>query len=462
MKKDMKNNRGLIDNFEFLSLRSALYALRSQLGSNIFKLLALCSLLSAFLIVSWILYPDKASSGSYLESAHGDDSIGVLRTSLSSSPNNYSRGNCAHCHEQHASIGGSEPAPNTGDDTGPDNYLLFKKLWVSPAQSHEFCFGCHTEIGSYQSGGPIQNYSYSNKIGGDSSLICPSSISQSFQFVNNSGTSIGDNGCGSTVGSSHMLRDIRNLLRNNWGFSNNNDYVDPCSGCHNPHRAKKYYPTSLPSTHTDLLTWNVWGESEKMNTYTAFYLPPCKYSNTPNSNGCESGTEPDASNLTNYVGLCTDCHNKTRVIYSNRLDRDLYRINWDADGDFHGTRPRNDGSGDRSGDDEWGDLLEPYKVGGAYTYSNYVLSCTDCHEPHGSPNEFLLRKTINGVQEGVINGEGQWYNWCQDCHLVYWNPPAPPGYSVHPPMDTDSDCFSGGGCHRHCDGSGCTIEGTLM
>jgi hypothetical protein len=430
-----------------------------------FKILFLTFLIVSFLIVGWVLYPGRANSGPYLDSAHGNSSYGVLRDSLSTTPNNYAQGNCAHCHEQHASIGGSEPVPNTGDNTGPDNYLLFKYLWVSPIQSNEFCFGCHigpgsceSGTGSCQSGGQVLNYSYSHQIGGDTET-CPESISKSFQFVGNSGNSLSN--CGSNLGSSHMLRDIRGLLRNRWGFSSNGNYVNPCSGCHNPHRAKKYYPTSLPSTHADLLTWYVWGDdpAEKMNTYT--YWPPCKYYNDKNIPGCESGNEPDGSNLPDYVGLCTDCHNKTRVIYSNRLDRNLYRINWDADGDFHGTRTRNDGSGDKSGDDEWGDLIEPYKVGSTYEYSNYVLSCTDCHEPHGSPNEFLLRRTVNG-QVNIINGEGQWYNWCQTCHLVYWNPPTPPGYSVHPPMNVNSDCFSGGGCHHHCDGTPCPLYGTWM
>jgi cytochrome c553 len=469
MKKDLKNNRGLIHNFEFLSLRYTLHALCSMLSAHVSKLLVLSSVLLALLILCWIFLPNRANSGPYLDSAHGDTADGVNRSSLSSF--NYSIGNCAHCHEQHASIGGSEPAPDTGDDTGPDIYLLFGRLSFPLIQNNVFCFLCHVEIDSYQSGGQVLNYSYSHQAGGDSET-CPDSIKEAFHFINNDGTPL--NNCSSNVGSSHRLQDIRGLLSGNWGFSSTGQNVDPCSGCHNPHRAQKDPHTSgriisgkllsavsRPSQHTDLTTWELWGDdaSERMNAYTPYYWAPKR---------ALSGYEPDTtstqdgSNLVDYVSLCTDCHNKTRVIYSNVLDRDLYRINWGADGDFHGTRPRNDGPGDRSGDDEWGDLLQPYKVGSAYTYSNYVLSCTDCHEPHGSPNEFLLRKTINGVQEGVINGEGQWYNWCQDCHLVYWNPPAPPGYSVHPPMDTDSDCFSGGGCHRHCDGTPCTLEGTLM
>jgi hypothetical protein len=177
-----------------------------------------------------MLYPDEASSGPYLDSAHGDISYGVNRSSIAAF--GYSIGNCTHCHEQHASIGGAEPVP-TG---GPDNYELFMPLWVSPPQSNEFCFGCHTGVSSLQSSWARTNYNYSKWAGGDNNN-CPSSIYESFQFVTNAGVS--KLNCGSNVGASHMLRNIRNTISGNWNFSSNTSYVDPCSGCHNPHRAKR-------------------------------------------------------------------------------------------------------------------------------------------------------------------------------------------------------------------------------
>src|SRR4030042_4610597 len=86
------------------------------------KFLAFCSILLALcFILCLMLYPQKASSASYLDSAHGS-SYGVLRTSLSTPPNNYGQGNCAHCHEQHSSIGGSEPVPNS--PAGPSKWCL--------------------------------------------------------------------------------------------------------------------------------------------------------------------------------------------------------------------------------------------------------------------------------------------------------------------------------------------------
>ena len=410
-----------------------------------------CSTLCA---ICYLLYPDKANSvGPYLNSAHGNTSDGVLRTSLNTPPNNYSRGNCAHCHEQHASIGGTEPAPNS--PAGPDLYLLFKDLWIIPPQSNEFCFGCHmggtgncnAGTASCQSDWKRTNYSYSYWKGGDSSLTCPSSIYEAFQFVSNSGSS--QSNCvsyiPSNVGSSHMLRNIRAFLVNKWGFSSTGANVDPCSGCHNPHKAKRDFPCSRPSAHTNKYAWDVWGDdsSEKMNVYSPNYWAPKRIGGGYEPDG---SLTQDGSNLADYVTLCTDCHNSTNTIYSNRLGRNLYKISWAAGGDFHGGRQRIDGDGDASPSAEFGDLLDPYKVGGTYSRTNYILSCTDCHEPHGSPNEFLMRKSLNGISVGIISGNGLWYNWCQTCHST----------SGHlPPLDSSTNCFQAGACHRHCDYPAC-------
>jgi cytochrome c553 len=434
---------------------SKIYARRSKLADIYLKLLALSSLLFVLLMLSWIFYPEHSSGGPYIDdSAHGSSEYGVKRNATGF-PSDYTRGHCAHCHEQHASIGGVEPAPNS--PAGPDIYLLFKDLWEAPIQSNVFCFACHIEIGSYQSNFQRTNYSYSYWKGGDTTLTCPDSIYESFQFVQNNGTS--QSNCSGfflpdNKGSSHVLQDIRAFIRNKWGFSGTASQVDPCSGCHNPHKAKRDFPCSLPSAHTDKYAWEVWGDNggEKMSDYTASYLAPCKYPNNPSVPLCESGSEPDSTTLPNYVGLCTDCHNNINVISSTRLGRNLYKISWGAGGDFHGGRARIDSGGDASGIGEYGDLLDPYKSGGL---PNYVLSCTDCHEPHGSPNEFLLRKTLNGTSVGIISSNGLWYNWCQACHSI--NPPFTPTQHL-PPVDPTLNCFQNGACHSHCDGAACSSD----
>ena len=434
---------------------SKIFERRSKCFTFMSLLFALC------LIIGLVLYPgmaDSADSNPYLISAHGDSTIGVLRTSLSSSPNNYGRGNCAHCHEQHASIGGTEPAPNS--PPGPDFYLLFQDLWTNPIQSKVFCYGCHTGVGSYQKY-LLQNYSYSYRSGGDTFLSCPSSVFESFQFIRNDGTS--QPNCGSSVGSSHRFGDFA-PLKGNWGFSTLLTAINPCSACHNPHKAKQQFPCSRPSAHTNIYAWDVWGDdsAEKMRdkavSLVGTYCAPYRYNSTTSREpvGCSAPPNDcstpcsNGSNLADYVSLCTDCHNSSHVIFSTRLGRNLYRVNWSGFGDFHGGRARIDDGGDFGGPGEWGDLLNPYKAGGML---NYVLSCTDCHEPHGSPNEFLLRKTVNGTTVNTISSSGLWFNWCQACHSIN----VPPGLNAHiPVVRQDIGCFAGGGCHRHCDGISCS------
>lgn len=62
----------------------------------------------------------------FTDSAHGNSTIGVKRKS---NPlcSDYPQGNCTHCHEQHASINGSEPNPTLGE---------------SPAMK-TLCISCH-------------------------------------------------------------------------------------------------------------------------------------------------------------------------------------------------------------------------------------------------------------------------------------------------------------------------------
>jgi hypothetical protein len=389
----------------------------------------------------WLLYPDKASSGSYLDSAHANTSDGVKR-SATGFPTDYSQGNCAHCHEQHASITGAEPNPNS--PAGPDYYLLFMDLWINPSQSNLFCYGCHIGAGSLQSSwSRTLNYAcYSYRRGGDTTLTCPASVYESFQFVTNGGAS--QSNCSSNVGSSHLIPDIRAFMAGKAGFPSTLAYINPCSACHNPHRAKRDYPCSQPGAHSNLTTWNVWGDdaSERMNALTPNYWAPLRVGGGYEPDGCITSACQSGSNTPDYYSLCTDCHNTTFTIYSNRLGRNLYQINWTssaANGEFHGNKTRNDSSMTP----EWGDLITPYKVGGVYQLTNYVLNCTDCHEPHGSPNEFLLRKTVNGTNTSTIAGNGQWYYWCQTCHIL----------TTHQFINPTFNCFQGGACHRHNSGS---------
>jgi len=84
------------------------------------------------------LSPQLVLAGLYADSAHGQK---VDRSSIDNrfSDPPYAVGNCAHCHEQHASLGGVEPDPQGGL---PSKYLLFASM-----TSHAFCNECHDSDG---------------------------------------------------------------------------------------------------------------------------------------------------------------------------------------------------------------------------------------------------------------------------------------------------------------------------
>jgi len=382
-------------------------------------------------LLCWLLYPDKANSGSYLDSAHGNTTYGVNRSGLLTF--GYSQGNCAHCHEQHASIGGMEPDPAGGS---PSKYELFRALYLD--QTGMFCYACHQDPNSSGQVSMLNQFDYSRMAGGDTN-ICPISTRQAFQFVDTLGNPVLN--CNSSSGSSHFLSDIIIFLRNqNWGFGSMVGNINPCSGCHNPHRTQKdphgddpngrivggklVSSVSRPSQHTDLYTWQLWGDdaSERMNKYN--YQPPYRF-NSFTIYEPDGDITSDASRTVDYVTFCLDCHQYA----INGTARDTIAINWGLNGDIHG------GAAPQTCCDK-GDKKAPYTDG-----INYVLSCLDCHEPHGSPNESLLRQEVNGAH--VPNFDTHfYYNLCISCHTNLNTKHI--GFIPVPTSGTD--CW---GCHRH-------------
>jgi hypothetical protein len=413
--------------------------------------ITLCLLLLALCFI----LPDMASSGPYLNSAHGNytpsPAYGVLRTSLSTPPNDYGRGNCAHCHEQHASIGGSEPAP-TG---GPDKYELLANNFSGKttnlyAQSDSVCFYCHIVTGTYQS--PVfYNYSYSITFAGNPDTT-PNNIFDTFNST-----------------SYHNLYDVFRFITGLSGshpnFSNFPSDSNPCSGCHNVHIAKRscgkptgsYDPTkssiSRPSDHS-----NLWGDdaSERLNpNFTTSYQAPYWYGSTnyePANN-----TTYDGSNLPDYNTFCTDCHNATNTIYSTTLGRDLKKIDWETTGGDSST------AGDKHGKNSATTNIcvdPPYNSTSSCTTTGLgkVLSCLDCHEPHGAPNTFLIRKEVNkSVLSGTVSTGTKDYGYlCRQCHMDDKDYNSTSGTANH--WEAVHHCvgdypYDEGGC-SNCHGSG--------
>jgi hypothetical protein len=350
-------------------------------------------------------------------------------------PYAYDVGECAHCHDTfNESICGS------------NDLMLFTTQY--------FCVQCHQyPTNSFQEDMPYQGL-YSRKFGGDTTITCPSSVKSAFMFINQT-TGQPMSNCDSENGSAHYLADIADFLQNKWGFGDAADIIDPCEGCHNPHKAQRHdypagsqgtSPISLPSTHAG--NWDVYGAktTERMDKYTIYQAPYAVSGYEP-----DGSTTVDGSNLPDYVTFCTDCHNTTYTIYSNALGRDLIQIDWTFE---------KHGLGDASDDyDTVTERKEPYA-----DQIRYVLACTDCHEPHGSPNIFLTRQRVNNGNVTVLTGTGvgpygrnllEWIYLCDRCHEgldatdTGPNHPHPFDYDDDPDYDC-FECHNGGGINRSC------------
>ncbi len=338
------------------------------------------------------------SAGTYTESAHGDSVAGVNRQATSAA--GYARGNCGHCHEQHASINNQEPVPVGG---APSGYLLLSDQssdkTVNPySQADNVCFNCHSSTGSVQQGS-FSNKNYSSTFGGASTTI--TSIMDAFN-----------------QSSYHNLYDVRRLITGQSGTKSFSDFPadsSPCSGCHNVHMAKRNRATpgdptntaiSKPSDHNNLFGDDSPGERMTNPDYGGNYQPPM-YFNSSNlePDGLGSDQTIQASKTPDYSEFCTDCHNPTSTIYSTTLGRDLRQIDWDNE---------KHGKGDADG---YLSVDAPFIAGTGSM--GYVLSCLDCHEPHGSPNPFLIRPSVNGALLAGVPSASTGLGWdylCDRCH----------------------------------------------
>lgn len=376
--------------------------------------------------VSVSLYRGTADAGVYLDSAHGHATYGVNRSGATGFPTDYPEGFCAHCHEQHASIGGSEPAPV---GSAPSEFALFYYP-TSPGQTDNFCYQCHTGSGSYQyNESAITNQLYSERAGGWNTS--PDDILEAFSY--------------SSPGTSHNLDDISTFIASEWSSYTSDS--NPCNACHNPHAAQgdplgdgggttavkntilanRGWPVSRPSLHsTNNNTWGLWGDgsSEKMSDYatsvSGTYQPPYQYNTTSYEPAACTGTCA-GDELADYVTFCSDCHNASNTtIDSTTLSRNLYAFGW-ASEKHGGTDATNDGT---FGGVTIDDLINPYDE---TSVTDYVLSCTDCHEPHGSANRFLVREGVNGgtsttsvtlLASSTPDNTHEWKSLCSKCHDV--------------------------------------------
>ena len=330
-------------------------------------------------ILAILIFIGNGITGSYKESAHGDSDNGVNRSSMSG----YSQGNCAHCHEMHASVEGNEPNPTGG---APSKFALFAdnfntaKTTGTYDQSDDFCFYCHGPSSLQVNG--ITNYDYSQTFGGAPENENATTILDAFNQA-----------------SYHNLYDIWDFAKDKFSPSSPSGFFtsdsNPCVACHNPHIAKRnkanpgdptFTAISLPSDHG-----NLWGDdaNETMKDYATGYTYQAPYYNSNSSYEPADDATYDGSNMPDYVTFCTDCHNTSNQVPSQILGNISrpprttgYLISIDWDNEKHG----------KGAADDAVCLKNPYTT----DLDNKVVSCLDCHEPHGAPNAVLIRREVNG------------------------------------------------------------------
>ncbi len=298
-------------------------------------------------------------------------------------------------------------APSTGEP-GTDN----------TNEEEGFCYGCHTE-------GMVMNDAVSGPGLADD-------IEQAF-----------------AIGGANQRHSVRDSEADHTFIVGANTYELECTTCHNPHVVTgKYWEAdqdkspvtrpdfSDPTNNSVAMGTVLWGDGagEKM----ADYVGGGTY-RTPN------GDPFSGSQLPDYVSFCQDCH-AGMPAPSPANPGSHGGISWGGAANHHGTDSANvpnggglvpdwytcgkfvGAGGIYGGPTQWPILPRgkgeqiwsrgPYNQEERIAGANFVLSCTDCHEGHGSAVRSMIRSKLND-RDG--SGTTIWNSSCNACHYYYSN-----------------------------------------
>jgi hypothetical protein len=343
------------------------------------------------------------------------------------------------------------------------------------SQTDNFCFQCHKGSGSVQDG-DITNNEYSATFGGGTVMF--DNIYDAFNLT-------------PTVEfpfpSFHGLGAVHSYARSRgWGSWMTAD-TNACLVCHDQHLSQKNFPVEIydpidggvktavrRGNDVNNYPGDLWGDepaavsgrNEMMSDWASGYVYQAPFRG---DSGYEPGpagsTIQDGSNLPNFVDACAQmCHRK-----DIDADNGPIAVNWklSSSSTWPGTPSKHGRAAADNAPGDWGWLKPPYSES---LRGSYVLSCTDCHEPHGSPNATNLRRTVNGVTippvtfpdprpqgyEDVEIGDSTgaegwelpdgafWYNWCSACHDLTYNFETGEGHMAAYEYARCGDNF---GCH---------------
>jgi hypothetical protein len=378
-----------------------------------------------------------ANAATYGVAAHGSTASGVHRSGTPDDELRYHTGSCAHCHD-------------TFDSSICANPLMLFAPNNPTSQTDNFCFQCHKgDDGPAQQ---VTNNDYGATFGGGTAIF--DSIYDAF---NPSGT----------FASSHDLLDLQAYaISQSWGTWMTND-TNACLVCHDQHLSQKNFPVEIYDPDdggvktavrrgVDVVDYpgDLWGDEpytvsgryEMMSDWVSGYIYQSPYRVGGNSYEPAGDATDDGSNLPNFVDACAvTCHRENIDSVNGPI-----AVNWELSSSptWPGTPSKHGKAAADNAPGDWGWLKPPYSE--SYRGS-YVLSCTDCHETHGSTNATLLRTTVNGVS-GLTTGDkgcnypdgGYWYYWCQACHDLTYEPETQEG---HPVVYPTARCGDSMGCH---------------
>jgi len=358
---------------------------------------------------------------------------------------------CVNCHDSDGATAGNGVTPFSDNKIVPNINGVPGNLWANSA---------HNAVGYPQnSGNPISCYGdgsitgcHNNGHGSDNIKLLSAPSGQSLSdfcfnchtdgmITNNaiSGAGLADDiEQAFAVGSAN-----KHNMGNNFSIASDS-FILECTSCHNPHLVTgKYWEANqnkTPVTRPDFsdplnnpraMGTTLWGNEtgEKMNDYGGTYRTP-------------NGDLFSGSELPNYVRFCNDCHDpmpdpsiQSGAHGQLQFDNDPHGLNSANSPNGSGTPPDWYSVGKAEGWDgdnrvsadtnEWwpvimrgrGDQLwsrPPYNHEERIEGANFALSCTDCHEAHGSDVSSAIRSNPNNG-----TGTGIWNTMCNNCHYYY-------------------------------------------
>jgi len=324
----------------------------------------------------------------YINSSHGSNGEGLRPPGVNRAKTGtavydprlatYATGNCAHCHEQHASINGDSP-------TNPaSRYMIFDV-------EQDACFACHN-------GNPASDILSDFTLGGAFSIVTYHGLTSSIDYIK-------------TINTQHVAHEKD---RTDFGFSDPGNRHAECTDCHNPHTA-----TAIDTSDTSL--------GPIIGSTGVF--PSFRGGNWATPVWTDVFTEEIVDRLEQYK-VCYKCHSNWAGVGTGTNLAQEFNVNNDAYHNIEGSA--NPPSSDTYGNfqitgNEWAYKMMPrYNNATNATLRNVQLICSDCHgnsdiSPqgiHGSSVNHILKVPDNSPyttwDEASDGTDGN--VWCFNCH----------------------------------------------